>query len=62
MAIALVQLVQKAVETGRPIGTAFSGTNASTLNERVQVYEFVFDEAGNLLELKPLLNQRSLLR
>ncbi|WP_204308780.1 hypothetical protein, partial [Citrobacter freundii] len=31
-------------------------------NERVQVYEFVFDEAGNLLELKPLLNQRSLLR
>lgn len=62
LAIALVNLVQKAVETGNPIGAAFSGTSAPTLNERAQVYEFVFDDAGNLIQLRPLIDQQHLVR
>ncbi|MDP2803960.1 MAG: hypothetical protein Q8O26_18970 [Phreatobacter sp.] len=62
VAVALVNLVQKAVEVGRPIGGAFSGTSAPTLNERLQVYEFVFDDGGNLIQLRPLINQNDLIR
>ncbi len=62
VAVALVNLVSKAVETGNSLGTAFSGTSATTLNERVQVYDFVFDDNGALIQLRPLINQKDLLR
>jgi hypothetical protein len=62
VAVALVNLVNKAVEKGTSIGTAFSGTSAPTLNERVQIYDFVFDDNGELSQLRPLINQKDLLR
>jgi hypothetical protein len=62
VAIALLNLVNKAVKEGGGLPSAFSGTTASTLNERVQVYDFVFDDNGELIQLRPLIRQSDLLR
>ena len=62
VALALLNLVNKAVKEGGGLASAFSGTSGGTLNERVQVYDFVFDDNGELIQLRPLIRQRDLLR
>ncbi|MET2827401.1 hypothetical protein [Mesorhizobium shangrilense] len=62
VAIALVQTIQKAVETGHSLGSAFGGTTPTSDSGRVQVYDIVFDESGNLIGLKPLAFQSDLMK
>lgn len=60
--IALINLVQEAVKIGRPIGTAFSGQADGGSGNRFGVYDIVFDEEGNLLGLRPLVSDSTLLK
>lgn len=61
VAIAIVNLISKAVETGNPIGAAFSGAGNEGLGGRVQVYSVDFSDDGELIGLTPLLHGDPLL-
>lgn len=60
--IALINLVQEAVKAGVPIGTAFSGQADGGSGNRFGVYDIVFDEEGNLVGLRPLVSDSTLLK
>jgi hypothetical protein len=59
--IALVNLIQEAVKTGNPVGQAFSAKGGGTGN-RFGVYDIVFDQDGNLVGLRRLISDSSLIR
>lgn len=61
--IALIKLVQAAVEKGVPIGAAFSGqVNDAAGGGLVQVYDIIFSEEGDFIALKPLLHPQDFIR
>jgi hypothetical protein len=60
---AIVPLLQELVKTLGPAltGKGMSGGAEGGVQDRFQVYEFVFDDDGNLVGLRPLINPRELL-
>lgn len=63
VAIAIVNMITKAVETGNSIADAFSKkSDASVPGGRLQVFDIVFDDVGNIVSLRPLVADRQLLR
>jgi hypothetical protein len=58
--IAFINLLSKALETGRPIGQAFSDKANDAVAGVIQLYDPVFDGNGTLLYLKPLIHKRDL--
>lgn len=60
--IAFINLLSKALETGRSIGEAFSGKMAEGTTGRLQLFDLVFDGQGNLMYLRPLIRDRDLIR
>lgn len=62
VATALINVVQEAIKTGNPIGDAFSGKTAGGAEERFGVYDIVFDNHGNLIGLRPLLDKATLIK
>ena len=56
--IAFINLLSKALETGRGLGQAFSGKATDTSGGIMQLFDPVFDGSGNLMYLRPLLSRR----
>lgn len=62
IAEALIELVQEAAKSGNPIGEAFSGkADGGTVN-RFGVYDIVFSDDGDLIGLRPLVTDSSLIK
>jgi hypothetical protein len=59
--VAFLGVLQQALQSGRSLGSAFSGT-ASGDGGRLQIYDVVFDDEGSLVGLKPLIRDRDLIR
>jgi hypothetical protein len=57
----LKDLLKKLPNATNPQGAGISGTNAGA-PERFQIYDLVFDDAGNLLGLKPLVGPQQLIK
>jgi hypothetical protein len=57
-ATAVVALIQDLVKTQLPQGGGMSGvTQEGGIKDRFQVYDFVFDDFGNLIALRPLIRR-----
>ncbi len=61
---AIVPLLQDLVKTFGPAltGKGMSGGAEGGVQDRFQVYDFVFDDDGNLVGLRPLIDPRELVR
>lgn len=59
--IALVELVKAAVSSGNQIGDAFANKAGGT-GDRFGIYDIVFDDEGNIVGLKQLLVDTTLMK
>jgi len=62
VALALVNIIHEAIKTGNPIRDAFSAKADGGSVNRFGVYDIIFDNDGNLIELRPLISDRTLIR
>lgn len=60
LAVALINLISKAVETGRSVATAFSASTSESRGNAVLIFEPIFGDDGRLIELRQVLDLTSL--
>jgi len=56
-----IELLQDVVKNFPQVAKAMSGTTDGGVQDRFQVYEFVFGDDGSLVGLRPLIDRRDLL-
>lgn len=61
LSLAILATVNKALDTGKPIFSAFSDKSADAKAQKFQVFEILFDEQGNVSKLKALLVDEQML-